>query len=164
MVNRIFLYRWDVFQEMPNAIWKGIFAAADTQQESIKHPDTVKEVSVSNGRSGRLVGTTRKQALSGAPLCFGLFLRSTLLCFLARFVVIFAPVYIHILRALARVRSSPLLVCSVSLLDCSFRAPAGLCDEFVLFPSSCRSFLAVMSRFRPHHALFSKDSSARKYK
>lgn len=30
--------------ELPNSVWKGIFVSADERLESIKHPDTVKEV------------------------------------------------------------------------------------------------------------------------
>lgn len=31
-------------QEMPNAVWKNIFMTVDGQLETIKHPETVKEV------------------------------------------------------------------------------------------------------------------------
>lgn len=36
--------RYNYLQELPNTVWRGIFKAAEEQQESIKHPDTVKEV------------------------------------------------------------------------------------------------------------------------
>lgn len=33
-----------MLQEMPNAVWKEIFVGADSRLETIKHPETVKEV------------------------------------------------------------------------------------------------------------------------
>lgn len=42
-----------LLQEMPNAVWKGIFNAADVQQDTIKHPDTVKEVNAEKNKKRR---------------------------------------------------------------------------------------------------------------
>lgn len=63
-------------QELPNNVWRGIFAAAEGRQDAIKHPDTVKEV---NCKSRMPYDAKERNGADGDDVIVSSFVRSFVL-------------------------------------------------------------------------------------